>query len=182
MTGTDSGNRISAGQLILVPAVVTLVITILRLYGPNGQIIATDDDGIEPTDALLIDQTLPVTGTYTIEVDTYSGPNVPHTATGDYELFMYSFARGADQGQGLGDSLVAGSGNDVLIGSSGSDTYVFKNGTGNFDDLPMDMPVGPEYVVGPGDTLNIEMWGGISQRAPIVTVSLLFTCQLSLMK
>jgi protein involved in polysaccharide export with SLBB domain len=41
---------------------------------------------------------------------------------------------------------------------------VFRNGTGNFDELPMDLPVGPEYVVGPGDGLSIDIWGGISQR------------------
>jgi protein involved in polysaccharide export with SLBB domain len=41
---------------------------------------------------------------------------------------------------------------------------VFRNGTGNFDELPMDVPVGPEYVLGPGDGLSIELWGGISQR------------------
>ncbi len=41
---------------------------------------------------------------------------------------------------------------------------VFTNGTGNFDELPMDMPVGPDYVLGPGDGLSIEMWGGVSQR------------------
>ena len=41
---------------------------------------------------------------------------------------------------------------------------VFQNGTGNFDELPMDMPVGPDYVVGPGDGLNIEIWGSVSER------------------
>jgi protein involved in polysaccharide export with SLBB domain len=41
---------------------------------------------------------------------------------------------------------------------------IFENGTGNFDELPMDMPVGPEYVLGPGDGLSIELWGGVSQR------------------
>ncbi len=41
---------------------------------------------------------------------------------------------------------------------------VFRNGTSNFDELPMDMPVGPDYVVGPGDGLSIDLWGGISQR------------------
>jgi polysaccharide biosynthesis/export protein len=30
--------------------------------------------------------------------------------------------------------------------------------------LPMDLPVGPEYVVGPGDTLAIDLWGGVSRR------------------
>lgn len=41
---------------------------------------------------------------------------------------------------------------------------IFQTGTGNFDELPMDMPVGPDYVVGPGDGLKIELWGGISDR------------------
>jgi protein involved in polysaccharide export with SLBB domain len=41
---------------------------------------------------------------------------------------------------------------------------VFRNGTSNFDELPMDLPVGADYVVGPGDGLSIDLWGGISQR------------------
>jgi len=41
---------------------------------------------------------------------------------------------------------------------------VFRNGTGNLENLPMDMPVGPEYVLGPGDGLSIDLWGGVSQR------------------
>lgn len=41
---------------------------------------------------------------------------------------------------------------------------VFQNGTSNFDELPMDLPAGPDYVVGPGDGLSIDLWGGISQR------------------
>ncbi|MGA9389638.1 MAG: SLBB domain-containing protein [Candidatus Sulfotelmatobacter sp.] len=41
---------------------------------------------------------------------------------------------------------------------------IFQNGTGNFDELPMDVPVGPDYVLGPGDGLSIELWGGVSQH------------------
>ncbi|MBZ5570409.1 MAG: SLBB domain-containing protein [Acidobacteriia bacterium] len=41
---------------------------------------------------------------------------------------------------------------------------IFQNGTGNFDQLPMDMPVGPDYVLGPGDGLSINLFGGVSQR------------------
>ena len=41
---------------------------------------------------------------------------------------------------------------------------VFQNGSGNYDMLPMDMPVGPDYVVGPGDGLSIEIWGSVSGR------------------
>jgi polysaccharide export outer membrane protein len=41
---------------------------------------------------------------------------------------------------------------------------LFENGTGNFDDLPMDMPVGPEYVLGPGDDLNVDFTGSLSDH------------------
>jgi protein involved in polysaccharide export with SLBB domain len=41
---------------------------------------------------------------------------------------------------------------------------VFRNGSGNLDQLPMDMPAGPDYVVGPGDGLTINLTGGIAQR------------------
>jgi protein involved in polysaccharide export with SLBB domain len=41
---------------------------------------------------------------------------------------------------------------------------VFRNGSGNPDELPMDLPAGPDYVVGPGDGLTISLSGGISQR------------------
>ena len=41
---------------------------------------------------------------------------------------------------------------------------IFRNGTSNFNMLPMDMPVGPDYVLGPGDSVTVSLWGGISQR------------------
>lgn len=41
---------------------------------------------------------------------------------------------------------------------------IFENGTGNLEQLPMDLPVGPDYVLGPGDGLNIDLWGSVSQR------------------
>src|SRR5208337_3977861 len=41
---------------------------------------------------------------------------------------------------------------------------IFRNGAANPDILPMDLPVGPDYVVGPGDSLAIDLWGGVSQR------------------
>jgi protein involved in polysaccharide export with SLBB domain len=41
---------------------------------------------------------------------------------------------------------------------------IFQNGTGNLDMLPIDLPVGPDYVLGPGDGLTINLFGGISQR------------------
>ena len=41
---------------------------------------------------------------------------------------------------------------------------IFETGTGNFDQLPMDLPAGPDYVLGPGDGVNIDLWGSVSQR------------------
>jgi len=43
---------------------------------------------------------------------------------------------------------------DVFANSSGDETA----------QLPMDLPVGPDYVVGPGDGLAIDLWGAVSQR------------------
>ncbi len=44
----------------------------------------------------------------------------------------------------------------------GSDAFLL--GTGNANELPMDLPVGPEYVLGPGDNIVVNMWGGHSDR------------------
>jgi protein involved in polysaccharide export with SLBB domain len=41
---------------------------------------------------------------------------------------------------------------------------VFRNGMADPELLPMDLPVSPDYVVGPGDGLAIDIWGGIAQR------------------
>jgi len=41
---------------------------------------------------------------------------------------------------------------------------VFRNEGSDLDDFPIDLPAGPDYVVGPGDGLSIDLWGGVSQR------------------
>ncbi|MGB8321479.1 MAG: SLBB domain-containing protein, partial [Candidatus Acidiferrum sp.] len=41
---------------------------------------------------------------------------------------------------------------------------IFRDGMRNSRSLPMDLPVGPDYVVGPGDSLSVDMWGGVSTR------------------
>jgi len=51
----------------------------------------------------------------------------------------------------------------------GSDVFLRRNAYGtnqiapNGRATPLDVPAGPEYVVGPGDSLTIAIWGGISQ-------------------
>jgi protein involved in polysaccharide export with SLBB domain len=41
---------------------------------------------------------------------------------------------------------------------------VFRNTANQPDVIPMDLPVGPDYVVGTGDSLSIDLWGSVSQR------------------
>ena len=41
---------------------------------------------------------------------------------------------------------------------------IFENGTRDLNMIPMDLPVGPDYVLGPGDGVSIDLWGGVSRR------------------
>jgi protein involved in polysaccharide export with SLBB domain len=41
---------------------------------------------------------------------------------------------------------------------------VFRGISNDPQAIPMDLPVGPDYVVGPGDALEIDLWGAVSQR------------------
>jgi protein involved in polysaccharide export with SLBB domain len=41
---------------------------------------------------------------------------------------------------------------------------VFRDGLRDSRSVPMDLPVGPDYVVGPGDGLTIDLWGAVSTR------------------
>ncbi len=41
---------------------------------------------------------------------------------------------------------------------------VFENGTRDLQSIPMDLPVGPDYVLGPGDGVSVSLWGGVSRR------------------
>jgi protein involved in polysaccharide export with SLBB domain len=45
----------------------------------------------------------------------------------------------------------------------GSDTFV--SGTGNADGFPQDIPVGPDFVLGPGDNIVVNMWGSQAGRS-----------------
>jgi len=41
---------------------------------------------------------------------------------------------------------------------------VFRNTESDANVIPTDLPVGPDYVVGTGDSLSIDLWGSVSQR------------------
>jgi protein involved in polysaccharide export with SLBB domain len=44
----------------------------------------------------------------------------------------------------------------------GSD--IFRPDVVGMTNFPMDLPAGADYVLGPGDTVTIDIWGGVSQR------------------
>jgi len=41
---------------------------------------------------------------------------------------------------------------------------IFRPDVIGMRNFPMDMPAGPDYVLGPGDNLTINTWGGVTQR------------------
>jgi protein involved in polysaccharide export with SLBB domain len=41
---------------------------------------------------------------------------------------------------------------------------VFRTDNSDLGEFPIDLPAGPDYIVGPGDGLAIDLWGGVSQR------------------
>ncbi len=41
---------------------------------------------------------------------------------------------------------------------------IFRKTINQADVIPMDLPVGPDYVVGTGDSLSIDVWGSVTQR------------------
>ncbi len=51
-------------------------------------------------------------------------------------------------------------GSDVFINRAASKSAPDTSGLGT----PLDIPLGPDYVVGPGDTLAIDLWGSVTQR------------------
>ncbi len=98
------------------------IIPELEVLDANGNQVAYNERGFESADSVLLDVTLPTKGTYYVGVDSYQ-----FSTTGDYQIFMYSFATGS--GSASGDSLIGGSGNDLFQGSSGNDYISFLAGS-----------------------------------------------------
>lgn len=57
---------------------------------------------------------------------------------------------------------------DVRLKRFGSDVFVNRNAFAftrgiSGRDTPLDVPLGPDYIVGAGDTLKIDLWGGVTE-------------------
>ncbi len=50
-------------------------------------------------------------------------------------------------------------GSDVFVNRNVPATEIGISG----DDTPVDVPLGPDYIVGAGDTMTINLWGGVTQ-------------------
>ncbi len=107
---------------------------LVRIYGPNGALVATNDDQFEPTDALLLDLSLPQSGAYYVVITQRIDPNkkiddAPESGIarpqGKYELFLYRFA--SHNPTSGNDTFVASGGNDVMDGGDGVNTLQGAN-------------------------------------------------------
>ncbi len=146
----------------------------LTIYEADGKTVvpyydstdgAFNDDGFQDTDAVIIDLTVPYTGTYYVKVSTYSVTDsfgiLHNSDVGDYDLFMYSFAATAPgatpsdpTSSGAmplvnGSTLVGGSGDDTLMGSSADDlieivpgdSIIPGSGSNTIDIMPYDITI-----------------------------------------
>ena len=133
--------------------------------------IEYNDDSFQDADSSIIDLTLPYTGTYYAMVT--SSPksvSLKEPLTGDYELFMYTFAAGATAAYpsttpGLGDTIYAGSGDDTIIAGSADDTIadpppdtiVYGSGTVNMlqADTSLSVSAGTNQSVNEGTAITL---------------------------
>jgi protein involved in polysaccharide export with SLBB domain len=106
--------------------------------------------------------------------------NSQNANSAEAALRALSKSNGGDSGEDLERSALVRGNNPYLNVPSLYDMYmqaapwsqepkrfgidVFANGTHDAQMIPMDFPVGPDYVLGPGDSLAIDVWGGVSQR------------------
>src|SRR5439155_1735013 len=71
--------------------------SLIYVYNGAGNLLASNDDEFETQDSLLLDFLVPGNPdnadnvVYYVKVDTFASDKVPDTATGNYELFIYSF-------------------------------------------------------------------------------------------
>jgi hypothetical protein len=150
--------------------------SVLKIFDAGGNLVAYNDDEFETRDSAIIDFTLPAAGLYYAVVDTFTD-GTSDAITGNYQLFMYSFATtsgGAPQGGG--STLVAGNGQDLLLGSTGNDLFTFVNNAagsatimgGNGADLVDETPAPHEAVTivppTPPNSINVKV--GVDTTAP----------------
>jgi hypothetical protein len=128
--------------------------TTLMVYDSAGNVLAFDVDELESTDSLIQDFKVPADGKYYVAVDSYALDAAHDTATGNYELYMYSFNTGASLGGG--STLVGGSGHDTMYGGNGNDVFTFPSGdTGSATVLAGNGADVVDQTAAPGETVTV---------------------------
>jgi Ca2+-binding RTX toxin-like protein len=131
----------NAGDIVNIQAISSALTrstkpidTVVYLFNSNGNLLTYSDDEFETKDSWIADYKLPGTlgtsSTYYVEVDSYTPDGIVDFNVGNYDLFMYSFTvpTASTTSLGSGDTIMAGSGIDTIISSSGNDVVQFPSG------------------------------------------------------
>jgi hypothetical protein len=140
--------------------------TVLNVYDSAGHLLITSDDDFETADSLINDFTLPATGTYYVQIQSFAPTEVGH-----YELFVYRSSEGNTiPSGGSNDTFAAGPGHDTFVGRGGNDTvldsgaasYVLANGslTGTGADTLQNISNAVLTGAAGGTVFNVSGWTG----------------------
>ena len=176
--------------------------TTLTIYGPNGQVVAFNDDQFEPSDSSIFDLTLPLTGTYTVEVGAFHSTdpsfNDPSAQNylpaafynaqhGAYELFMYTFSAynanpGSDSiqytssSQSLTSTPQVTTSTGVVPGTSYGAIIVFGTGANLLVGAgESSSEGGSSFALQPTSTVTLTAPGGTYTGSPIAATALVGT-------
>lgn len=128
--------------------------------GPNDNILPSQATPSMPADPRLTSDLLP--GKYGSERPPRSSASTVRTGEDMTPVRMVHRANPYADIPSLYDMYVQTSARQRPTERFGMD--VFRNTANDPQAIPMDLPVGPDYVLGPGDSLEIDLWGGVSQR------------------
>jgi hypothetical protein len=118
--------------------------SVLQVFDPSGNLVASNDDNFESSDSSIIDLLLKQTGQYTVEVSSFHAtpdqtffldPNNQNynpaayygAETGNYELLIYRFNTYNSTGGGAAndnDTFVLGTASYTVDGGAGTNTIV----------------------------------------------------------
>lgn len=148
-----------AGQLVTITQVSDDFDSFLRLFGPDGDELASDDDGGGSLNSQISSFALPANGTYTISAESLSG-----SATGDFELTLdvtrvealetnvTVSGRLSTEGDAVQYTFTGQAGDVVMIAmtSDDFDTYLYLYAPGQSDAFAFnDDSNGANSLVGP---------------------------------
>jgi hypothetical protein len=122
----------SAGDSILISLISADFDSMLTLFGPSGEFLTFDDDGGTGSNAVINGYTLPLTGTYYVDVLSYGTG-----ATGTYSLMLDYTSPGDVPSSVNTDTISYGSTVNQTLGVWIGDEWLFEGAAG--DVITIDM-------------------------------------------